>query len=62
MQSGNGYCGYGGQANVIGHCANLDDNLGGEVGELGSLLCDPGEVGRGVFGEEKSVENYLDSM
>ena len=47
---------------VIGHCANLDDNLGGEVGGLGSLLCDLGEVGRVIFGEEKSVENYLDSL
>jgi len=31
-QSGNGYFGNGGQADVIGHYANLDEDLGGEVG------------------------------
>lgn len=40
----------------------LGRNLGREVRRLGGLLCDLGEVGRVVFGEEKSVENYLDSM
>jgi hypothetical protein len=63
-QSGNGYFGHGGQADVIGHCANLDDDLGGEVGGFGGLLCDPGE-GEGdavVFREEESVEDYLDSV
>ena len=31
-QSGNGYFGNGGQADVIGHCASLDEDPGGEVG------------------------------
>jgi hypothetical protein len=45
----------GGCRRSTGHCANLDDDLGGEVGGLGGLLCDPeeGEVGVVVFGEER---------
>ena len=63
-QSSNGYFGHGGQADVAGHCANLDDDLGGEVGGLGGLICDPeeGEVGAVVLGEAKSVKDYLDSV
>ena len=55
MQNNNGYFGHGGQADVAGHCANLDDDLGEEVGGLGSLLCDTeeGEVGAIVL-ERKS--------
>ena len=32
VQSGNGYCGYGGQADVITHCANSDNDLRGNQG------------------------------
>ena len=43
--SSSGYFGYDGQADVIGHCANLDNNLGREIEGLGDLLCD----GKGVL-------------
>jgi len=42
-QSGNGYCRHGGQANVIGHCAHLDVDIGGNVGGSGGLLHNTGE-------------------
>jgi len=42
-QSGNGYFRHGGQANVIGHCAHLNDDLGGKVGGFGDHLFDAEE-------------------
>lgn len=45
VKSSNDYFGYGGQVDVIGHCANSDNHLG------------EGEVGAAVFGEEILVND-----
>lgn len=51
----------GGQADVIGHGADLNNDLGRDIGGVGGFFGDTGEGKRGTVGlrEEEAVEDSL---